>query len=75
MRRRGGDRRLDCPQPQRQLTEPTDSGVKAAQAVRTVAARCGVEMPITDQVHAVLYEGRDVREAVRSLMGRGLKRE
>jgi glycerol-3-phosphate dehydrogenase (NAD(P)+) len=43
--------------------------------VRAVAARHGVEMPITDQVYAVLYEGRDVREAVRTLMGRGLKRE
>jgi glycerol-3-phosphate dehydrogenase (NAD(P)+) len=50
-------------------------GVKAAQAVRAVAARHGVEMPIAEQVHALLYEGRDVREAVRTLMGRGLKRE
>lgn len=50
-------------------------GVKAALAVRTVAARVGVEMPITDQVYAMLYEGRDAREAVRTLMGRGLKRE
>jgi hypothetical protein len=26
-------------------------------------------------VHAVLHEGRDVREAVKALMGRELKRE
>jgi glycerol-3-phosphate dehydrogenase len=32
-------------------------------------------MPITEQVHAMLHEGRDAREAVRTLMGRGLKRE
>jgi glycerol-3-phosphate dehydrogenase (NAD(P)+) len=50
-------------------------GVKAAQAVRAVAAKHGVEMPITEQVHAMLHEGRDAREAVRTLMGRGLKRE
>jgi glycerol-3-phosphate dehydrogenase (NAD(P)+) len=50
-------------------------GVKAAQAVRAVAAKHGVEMPIAEQVHAMLHEGRDAREAVRTLMGRGLKRE
>ena len=50
-------------------------GVQAARAVRAVAARAGVEMPIAEQVYGVLYEGRDVREAVRALMGRELKRE
>jgi glycerol-3-phosphate dehydrogenase (NAD(P)+) len=50
-------------------------GVLAARAVRAVAARVGVEMPIAAEVYAVLYEGRDVRAAVRSLMGRDLKRE
>jgi glycerol-3-phosphate dehydrogenase (NAD(P)+) len=50
-------------------------GVKASQAVRAVAAKHGVEMPITEQVYAMLHEGRDAREAVRTLMGRGLKRE
>jgi glycerol-3-phosphate dehydrogenase (NAD(P)+) len=50
-------------------------GVQAARAVRSVAARAGVEMPIAEQVYGVLYEGRDVREAVRALMARELKRE
>jgi glycerol-3-phosphate dehydrogenase (NAD(P)+) len=50
-------------------------GVQAARAVRLVAARAGVEMPIAEQVYAVLYEGRGVREAVRALMGRELKEE
>ncbi len=50
-------------------------GVQAARAVRAVAARAGVEMPIAEQVYGVLYEGRDVRAAVRALMGRELKRE
>ena len=50
-------------------------GVQAARAVRAVAARAGVEMPIAEQVYGVLHEGRDVREAVRALMGRELKRE
>jgi glycerol-3-phosphate dehydrogenase (NAD(P)+) len=50
-------------------------GVQAARAVRAVAARAGIEMPIAEQVYGVLYEGRDVRAAVRALMGRELKRE
>jgi len=50
-------------------------GVHAASAVRDVALRATVEMPIAEQVYRVLHEGRDVRDAVRSLMGRELKRE
>jgi len=50
-------------------------GVQAAEAVRAVAARVGVEMPIAEQVYRVLHEKGDVREAVRALMGRELKRE
>ncbi len=50
-------------------------GVQAARAVRAVATRHGVEMPIAEQVHAVLYEGRAVGEAVRALMGRELRQE
>jgi glycerol-3-phosphate dehydrogenase (NAD(P)+) len=50
-------------------------GVLAARAVRAVAARVGAEMPITAEVYAVLHEGRDVRAAVRALMGRDLRRE
>jgi glycerol-3-phosphate dehydrogenase (NAD(P)+) len=50
-------------------------GVQAARAVRAVAERLGVEMPIAEQVYAILHEGRDPRAAVAALMGRGLKRE
>ncbi len=50
-------------------------GVQAARAVRAVAAKAHVEMPITEQVYRVLHERGDVRAAVRSLMGRELKRE
>jgi len=50
-------------------------GVQSARAVRRVAARAGVEMPITEEVYSVLHEGGDVREAVKRLMGRELKRE
>ena len=50
-------------------------GVQAARAVREVAARAGVDMPIAEQVYRVLHERGDVRTAVRELMGRELKRE
>jgi glycerol-3-phosphate dehydrogenase (NAD(P)+) len=50
-------------------------GVPAARAIRAVAARAGIEMPIAEQVYRVLYEQGDVRAAVKALMGRELKRE
>jgi glycerol-3-phosphate dehydrogenase (NAD(P)+) len=50
-------------------------GVKTTLAVRRLAARVGVEMPITDQVHAVLYEGRSASEAATELMTRPLRDE
>ncbi len=50
-------------------------GVKTTPAVRRVAARLSVEMPITDQVHAVLYEGKSARDAATELMARPLRDE
>ena len=50
-------------------------GVSAARAVRLVAARVAVEMPITEQIYRVLHEGLEVDAAVRALMGRALKQE
>ena len=50
-------------------------GVRTTRAVRELAARRGVEMPITEQVFAVLYEGRAVGHAVEELMARPLKGE
>jgi glycerol-3-phosphate dehydrogenase (NAD(P)+) len=50
-------------------------GVRNASAVRLRAARRGVEMPITEEVHAVLYDGKPARAAVESLMSRPLKDE
>jgi glycerol-3-phosphate dehydrogenase (NAD(P)+) len=50
-------------------------GVLAARAVREVARRVGVEMPISEQIYCVLYEGTPPRDAVRALMGRTIKSE
>ena len=50
-------------------------GVKTTLAVKRLAAHLGVEMPITNEVHAVLYEKRSARDAANELMTRPLKEE
>lgn len=50
-------------------------GVRTTRAVKLLAGRRGVEMPITNEVHAVLYEGKSVREAASELMSRPLRDE
>jgi glycerol-3-phosphate dehydrogenase (NAD(P)+) len=45
-------------------------GVRTARAIKLLGERHGVEMPITREVHAVLYEGKSAREAVETLMSR-----
>jgi glycerol-3-phosphate dehydrogenase (NAD(P)+) len=50
-------------------------GVHTARAARDLGRRHGVEMPITEQVCALLFEGRAPREALTALMTRDLKRE
>jgi glycerol-3-phosphate dehydrogenase (NAD(P)+) len=50
-------------------------GVKTTLAVKRLAGRLGVEMPITNEVHAVLYEKRSARDGVHELMARPLKEE
>jgi glycerol-3-phosphate dehydrogenase (NAD(P)+) len=50
-------------------------GVLAAKAVKQVADKLGIEMPICHQVYRILYEGASPLEAVGALMGRELKSE
>ena len=50
-------------------------GVHTARAARDMGRRQGVELPITDQICAVLFERRSPREALQSLMARDPKRE
>jgi len=50
-------------------------GVKTTVAVKQLAARAGVEMPIAEEVHKVLYEGTTVRAAATALMTRPLRDE
>ena len=50
-------------------------GVKTTLSAYQLASRLGVEVPITEQVYRILYEGKDPRQAVADLMLRGLKHE
>lgn len=50
-------------------------GVKTTEAARELAHRHGVEMPIIEQMYAILYEGQAPSEALRALMTRDPKPE
>jgi glycerol-3-phosphate dehydrogenase (NAD(P)+) len=50
-------------------------GVKTARSARDLSRKVGVELPICDQVHAIMYEGKSPRRALVELMTRAPKRE
>ncbi|MFB6273557.1 MAG: NAD(P)H-dependent glycerol-3-phosphate dehydrogenase [Salinibacter sp.] len=50
-------------------------GVRTTQSIRDLARRHDVEMPITEAVHAILFEGRRPGLMVDELMTRSAKRE
>jgi glycerol-3-phosphate dehydrogenase (NAD(P)+) len=50
-------------------------GIETTRATVDLARRHAVEMPIAEQMHAMLFEGRSPKEAIRRLMERSLKGE
>ncbi len=50
-------------------------GVMTAKAAVDLSRRTGVSMPISEQVHRIVHEGKDVRGAVTELLSRELRRE
>ena len=50
-------------------------GVKTTKSAHDLAARLGVEMPITDAMYRIVYEDEPARQAVTALMGRAPKHE
>jgi len=50
-------------------------GVTTTQAAYELATKFGIEMPITEQVHRILYEGSTPQKALGELMSRDLKPE
>jgi glycerol-3-phosphate dehydrogenase (NAD(P)+) len=49
--------------------------VETAVSALQLARRMGVEMPITEQVHSVLFEDKSPKEAITELMTRDPKDE
>ena len=56
-------------------TESVVEGVATTVSVVELAARLGVEMPITQAVHRVLFEKASAPQVIRELMNRPLKAE
>ena len=50
-------------------------GVYSAKAALALGQKYQVELPIIEEVNRVLFENKDVREAVLSLMTRDKKKE
>jgi glycerol-3-phosphate dehydrogenase (NAD(P)+) len=50
-------------------------GVRTTESVHDLAQQLHVEMPITEAVYAILFEGKDPEQAVHELMTREAKRE
>ena len=53
----------------------TVEGVLACKVVYEEARKQHISMPITDQIYAVLYEGKSASAAITELMNRDLKSE
>jgi glycerol-3-phosphate dehydrogenase (NAD(P)+) len=50
-------------------------GVRTTDSAYALAAKYKIEMPITEAVHGILFEGKKPQIAVDELMARSAKRE
>ena len=50
-------------------------GVKTTKSLYNLSRKLEVELPITEQVYKILYEGKDPAQATTDLMSRDLKDE
>jgi glycerol-3-phosphate dehydrogenase (NAD(P)+) len=53
----------------------TVEGIRTTQAAREIASALKMELPITEQVYEILFNGKSPRDGVRSLMTRDRKHE
>jgi glycerol-3-phosphate dehydrogenase (NAD(P)+) len=56
-------------------TRTVAEGYPTARAAYQLARKLGIKTPIVDEVHAMLYEGKEARRAVRDLINRDMKQE
>ena len=54
----------------REMNGKVAEGIRSTSAALGLASRYGVEMPITEQMHAILHERKSPKEAIRELMAR-----
>jgi len=54
----------------REMNGKVAEGIRSTSAALGLASRYGVEMPITEQMHAILHERKSPNEAIRELMAR-----
>jgi glycerol-3-phosphate dehydrogenase (NAD(P)+) len=50
-------------------------GVKTSKVVMELGEEYGVDLPIAEEVHGVVHEGRAATDAYRGLLGRGYRAE
>lgn len=67
--------RGESPKDAQAETPMVAEGVNASRAVLILARRFQVEIPISQAVHAILFEGTSVADGVRGLMARNLRPE
>jgi glycerol-3-phosphate dehydrogenase (NAD(P)+) len=67
--------RGESPEAAQAETPMVAEGVNASRAALVLARRYQVEIPITQAVHAILFEGTSVADGVRGLMERNLRPE
>lgn len=67
--------RGESPEAAQAETPMVAEGVNASRAALILARRYQVEIPITQAVHAILFEGTSVADGVRGLMERNLRPE
>ncbi|MGH7643187.1 MAG: NAD(P)H-dependent glycerol-3-phosphate dehydrogenase [Candidatus Dormibacteria bacterium] len=65
----------ESPEAAQAETPMVAEGANASRAALLLARRYQVEIPITQAVHAILFEGTSVADAVRGLMARNLRPE
>jgi glycerol-3-phosphate dehydrogenase (NAD(P)+) len=56
-------------------TEKVAEGVETTRSIHELAHKLAMDLPITREVHAVLFAGKPAREAVEALMSRETKEE
>ena len=50
-------------------------GVRTTKSVYRLTKKYGVDMPIVESAHRILYDGKPPKDAVMELMARGLRGE